>query len=70
LADTDYLNSLAEALNDLDPQVRKFEAESLGKFGDKHVARLLIATVETDSNSDVRIAAIRALGELKSSDSV
>lgn len=45
-------------------KIRRFAAEGLGKLGDRRAVAPLLKALETERESEVRVAEVRALGEL------
>lgn len=61
---------LEAALSDTDPQVRRKCCVALGKRGDAASVELLAQVVSTEPEHEVRIAAVDALGKIKSPESI
>ncbi len=59
------LNVLKAGLRDGDADVRVVACQSLGKRGGKEAVQELSGIVGSDTNLDVRIAAVRAMGQTK-----
>ncbi len=59
--------TLAQALRDADAEVRAAACEAWRKRGGEEAAHLLAEVLASDTDVDVRLAAVEALGELESS---
>ena len=64
IGDPGAVEPLILLLGDEYYKIRRFAAEGLGKLGDRRAVEPLLKALETERESEVRVAEVRALGEL------